>query len=127
MQFICKYSTTPYIYTLYSVYPIHRDHIDTFKANISVLPCSSSTCLNVVRLKPHCMHSISVVVRCAVENLPEPDWQRLKPFGWQRWKRPWLEGVVLVGKASGNGRVCSRSHGLFFLEMRIVHSYLKLC
>ena len=72
------------------------------------------------------MHRISVVVRCAVENLPEPDWQRLKPFGWQRWKRPWLEGVVLVGKASGNGRVCSRSHGLFFLEMRIVHSYLKL-
>ena len=34
-----------------------------------------------VRLKPHCMHRISVVVRCAVENLPEPDWQRLKPFG----------------------------------------------
>ena len=24
------------------------------------------------------MHRISVCVRCAVENLPEPDWQRLK-------------------------------------------------
>ena len=33
-----------------------------------------------LRLKPHCMHRISVCVRCVVENVPEPDWQRLK-FG----------------------------------------------
>ena len=34
--------------------------------------------LLVSGLKPQCMHRISVVVRCCVENLPEPDWQRLK-------------------------------------------------
>jgi hypothetical protein len=60
------------------------------------------------------MHRISVVARCAVENLPEPDWQRLKPFGWQRWKRPWLEGVVLVGKASGMEEFALEATAFFF-------------
>lgn len=46
--------------------------------------------LMVSGLKPHCLHRISVCVRCAVEGLPEPDWQRLKldPTHPLRWSDP---------------------------------------
>lgn len=54
--------------------------------------------LLVSGLKPHCMHRISVVVRCAVENLPEPDWQRLKldPSHPLRWSDPFHSSPLLT-------------------------------
>ena len=55
------------------------------------------------RLKPRCMHRISVVVRCAVENLPEPDWQKLKFLGgWScRPKRDLPNGFLWDNQRSG--------------------------
>eukprot|EP00913_Durusdinium_trenchii_P000683 g636.t1 len=54
--------------------------------------------LHVSGLKPHCMHRISVCVRCAVENLPEPDWQRLKldPSHPMRWSEPFHSSPLLT-------------------------------
>eukprot|EP00434_Breviolum_minutum_P038309 symbB.v1.2.033976.t4/scaffold4304.1/size41633/1 len=54
--------------------------------------------LFVSGLKPHCMHRISVCVRCVVENVPEPDWQRLKldPSHPLRWSDPFHSSPLLT-------------------------------